>query len=132
SLTTLSLHDALPIYPNPLAEPVRAYKYDANGNRLCVTESPEMECAEEAEYDAQDRLREMDGIAYSYTDRGTLYRRVDGTRMETFTYDALGNLTRVERNGGPPIDYLVDAQSRRVGKRVDGALTKQYVWSGGL
>src|SRR5690606_26263211 len=37
--------------PNPLAEPVRVYKYDANGNRLCVTESPEMECAEEAEYD---------------------------------------------------------------------------------
>src|SRR5690606_40721849 len=97
SLTTLSLHDALPIYPNPLAEPVRAYKYDANGNRLCVTESPEMECAEEAEYDAQDRLREMDGIAYSYTDRGTLYRRVDGTRLETRSEEHTSELQSREK-----------------------------------
>jgi len=67
-----------------------------------------------------------------YTDRGTLYQRADGTRLETFTYDALGNLTRVERNGGPDIDYEIDAQGRRVAKRIDGTMSKQYIWSGGL
>jgi YD repeat-containing protein len=74
----------------------------------------------------------MDGVAYSYTDRGTLHQRVDGTLMETFSYDALGNLTRVERNGGSDIDYVIDAKGRRVGKRIDGSLRKQYVWGGAL
>ena len=88
--------------------------------------------AEEAVYDAQDRLRESDGVTYTYTDRGTLYQKGDGSMLETFTYDALGNLTRVERSGFPAIDYVIDAQGRRSAKRVGGSLAKQYVWSGSL
>ena len=74
----------------------------------------------------------MDGMEYSYTDRGTLYRRGEGSQQETFTYDALGNLTRVNRTGYPPIDYEIDAQGRRIGKRVNSALSKQWVWASGL
>jgi YD repeat-containing protein len=71
-------------------------------------------------------------VTYTYTDRGTLYQKADGSMLETFTYDALGNLTRVERTGEADIDYVIDAQGRRVGKRVGGNLSKQYIWSGSL
>jgi len=66
------------------------------------------------------------------TDRGSLFQRDDGSTLDTFTYDVLGNLTRVERDGGPSIDYLIDPQGRRVGKQRDGVLQQQYVWSGAL
>jgi len=72
------------------------------------------------------------GVEYLYTDRGSLFQRDDGSALETFTYDALGNLTRFERDGGPTIDYVIDAQGWRAGKLVNGSLQKQYVWADGL
>lgn len=110
----------------------QTYRYDANGNRLCMFEAPAAECEEEAVYDAQDRLRSYEGVDYSYTDRGTLFQRDDGETLETFTYDALGNLTQIERNTGSTISYVIDAQGRRVGKKVGGSVDKQYIWSSQL
>ncbi len=110
----------------------QTYRYDSNGNRICMLEAPATECEEEALYDAQDRLRSYDGVDYSYTDRGTLFQRDDGETLETFTYDALGNLTQVERNTGSTISYVIDAQGRRVGKKVGGSVDKQYIWSSQL
>lgn len=107
----------------------QTYRYDANGNRICMFEAPATECEEEALYDAQDRLRSYEGIEYSYTDRGTLFQRDDGATLETFTYDALGNLTRVERNTEATIDYVIDARGRRAAKKVASSVDKQYVWS---
>jgi len=116
----------------PDGEPSRTNVYDPNGNRLCTFEAPATGCDEPAVFDAQDRLVSGNGVEYLYTDRGSLFQRDDGSTLDTFTYDVLGNLTRVERDGGPTIDYLIDAQGRRVGKQVDGTLQRQYVWSGAL
>lgn len=116
----------------PSSGPTRTNVYDPNGNRLCTYEAPATECDEIALYDAQDRLREFEGVFYNYTDRGSLFQRDDGTAVETFTYDALGNLTRVVKSDGPTIDYIIDPQGRRIGKQIDGALTQQYVWSNSL
>lgn len=116
----------------PDGEPVRTNVYDPNGNRLCTYQAPDAGCTEPAIVDAQDRLLSYDGVEYLYTDRGSLFQRDDGQSLETFTYDALGNLTRFERDGEPAIDYVIDAQGRRVGKQIDGVLEKQYVWSGAL
>jgi RHS repeat-associated protein len=80
-------------------------------------------------YDAQDRLRLFEGTGYSYTDRGSLFQRDDGTTLHTFTYDPLGNLTSVATAGAPTIDYVIDARGRRIGQQVGGVLQKQYVWS---
>lgn len=113
-------------------EPTRTNKYDANGNRLCTYESPATDCDDEAWYDAQDRLLAYGDVEYLYTDRGSLFQRDDGATLQTFTYDALGNLTRVEEEGGSTIDYVIDAQGRRVGKQHDGSLVRQYVWSSAL
>jgi YD repeat-containing protein len=47
----------------------RSNVYDKNGNRLCTYEAPATDCDEAALYDAQDRLREFEGVTYNYTDR---------------------------------------------------------------
>jgi len=47
-------------------------------------------------------------------------------------HDALGNLRGVELPDGTTIEYLVDGEGRRVGKRVDGVLERGWLWSGKL
>jgi RHS repeat-associated protein len=42
---------------------------------------------------------------------------------------ALGNLIRVDLPDGRVIEYLVDADQRRVGKKVNGVLQKQWVYA---
>jgi YD repeat-containing protein len=50
---------------------IAEYTYDANGNRLSRDE-PGGDVDEEAEYDAQDRLVDYDGVAHTFGDRGEL------------------------------------------------------------
>jgi RHS repeat-associated protein len=111
---------------------LKTYKYDANGNRLCSFEGPDTSCAEEAVYDAQDRLMSFEGTEYSYTDRGTLFQKDDGSTLTTYAYDAQGNLTQVSSSAGLSVAYSIDALGRRVGKATMGSMTKQYVWSSQL
>ena len=42
----------------------------------------------------------------------------------------MGILREVTTTGGPRIEYLVDGQSRRVAKRVDGVLTRAFLYDG--
>jgi hypothetical protein len=53
-----------------------------------------------------------------------------------YTYDLAGNLTevRIDPASGPTktLDYIIDASGRRVGKKLNGAFSKQYVWSNAL
>jgi len=43
-------------------------------------------------------------------------------------YDAFGNLKRVDLPKGDVIEYVVDGQNRRTGKRRNGALVKQWLY----
>jgi len=43
-------------------------------------------------------------------------------------YDVLTNLTKVELPNGKTIDYIIDGKDRRVGKKVNGVLTKAYLY----
>ena len=43
-------------------------------------------------------------------------------------YDAAGNLREVVQPGGTTIEYLIDGQDRRVGKKVDGELTTGWLY----
>jgi RHS repeat-associated protein len=49
-----------------------------------------------------------------------------------YDYDGLGNLLTVRLPGGPRIDYVIDGRGRRVGRKVDGALTQHWVYQDGL
>lgn len=57
--------------------------------------------------------------------------KTDATGTTTYTYDAHGNLRRVvPPTPGATIDYVVDGQNRRVGKRVGGNFTTGWVYDG--
>lgn len=50
----------------------------------------------------------------------------------TYDYDELGNLRHVGLPDGIAIDYLIDGQNRRIGKRVDGTLVQGFLYQSDL
>jgi RHS repeat-associated protein len=63
-----------------------------------------------------------------YNANGELQSQSVNGNVTNYGFDSLGNLKNVTLPGGKSIEYLLDAQSRRVGKKVNGALTAQYVY----
>ena len=107
---------------------VAHYDQDANGNRTGLT-TPWSTVVGVA--DDQDRLLTYSALSFSYQDSGELLSRTDTATGETthYSYDPLGNLRQVTLPGGTVIDYEVDGRGRRVGKRVNGALVKGWLYS---
>jgi RHS repeat-associated protein len=99
------------------------YTYDANGNRLDAD-------GVTATYDGQDRLLSHGTNTYSYTANGELTRKTDisTNQVTQFGYDVLGNLTSVTLPDGTHIEYLIDGLNRRIGKQVNGTLTKGFLY----
>ncbi len=94
------------------------YAYDANGNRdpgSCT-------------YDLQDRLTGCGATTYTYTDWGALAAKTDGTGTTSYVYDLLGNLRSVAAPGAAVIDYVIDGEGRRIGKKLDGTLEKVWLY----
>lgn len=103
---------------------VAEYDYDGNSNR---TEHRWVGGSASATYDDQDRLLTYDGRTYTYRASGELESITVGDATTTFDYDAFGNLRRVAMPGRT-IEYLVDGQNRRVGKKVDGVLVRGWLY----
>jgi RHS repeat-associated protein len=99
--------------------PARDYDYDANGNRTHVNGTLV------GAYDAQDRLTSYQGTTYTYTAAGDLKTKIDVSGTTTYAYDALGNLRTATLHVGTPqqtrIEYVIDGQNRRIGKKVCAA-----------
>lgn len=108
---------------------VSDYEYDANGNRTSLTTPSDTPVGT---YDDQDRMLTYGGASYSYTANGELSMKVVGTDTTRYSYDVLGNLLQVRLPDGTLIDYLVDAQNRRVGKKVNGLLVEGFLYQGQL
>jgi RHS repeat-associated protein len=105
------------------------YEYDDNGNRKRVTTPTG---AVEGSTDTQDRLVSYGDAIYGYTDAGDLLYKAVGADTTRYRYDALGNLLEVVLPSGSRVEYVVDAESRRVGRRVDGRLVQGFLWEGSL
>ena len=105
--------------------PVAQYTYDSNGNRLSFTGTVG---TINGTYDAQDRLTQYGTTTYSYTVNGELASKTSGGQTTTYTYDPLGNLMHVSLPGGTALDYLVDGQNRRIGKKVGGTLAQGFLY----
>jgi RHS repeat-associated protein len=106
---------------------ISTYTYDSNSNRLTATTSSG---AVTATYDGQDRLLTYGTATYTYTANGELASQTVGTQRTVYQYDVLGNLVSVALPSGKTITYVVDAQNRRVGKKVNGALVEGFLYDG--
>jgi RHS repeat-associated protein len=110
------------------------YQYDGNGNRIKKSSFGENITAD---YDEQDRLVRYGNIYYSYNANGELILKTEKRRVHFFKtiekktqyfYDSFGNLSKVILPNQKVIEYIMDGQGRRVGKKVDGVLTEGYIY----
>jgi RHS repeat-associated protein len=99
------------------------YLYDANGNRI----SHDGTSTNDGAYDAQDRMTSFLGASYSYGANGELQTKTLNGQVTTYKYDAFGNVREVDLPGAA-VTYVVDGQQRRVGKIVNGMLTKAWLY----
>ena len=104
---------------------ISVYTYDDNGNRLSHTS---LFGTVFGTYDDQDRLLSYGSVSYGYTAKGSLKFKSENGDTTFYTYDNLGNLISVILPDGTDIEYLIDGQNRRVGKKVDGVLQKQWIY----
>jgi RHS repeat-associated protein len=103
-----------------------SYGYDDNGNRTFLNGSPI------ADYDAQDRLLRYNNITYGYTANGELKTKTIGTATTSYNYDVLVNLRNVTLTTGTSIDYVIDGQNRRIGKKRNGVLEQGFLYQSHL
>jgi RHS repeat-associated protein len=107
------------------------YEYDPNGNRLVFQGGASTDTAT-ASYDDQDRLRRYGNALYLYTAGGDLAFKITGSDTTRYTYDALGRLVTVVLPSHDRIDYLIDGQGRRVGRKLNGVLRTTWLYQNGL
>jgi RHS repeat-associated protein len=108
---------------------LRHYTYDANGNRLSESATSTYPIAV---YDGQDRLAAYGSTSYMYNNDGSLTVKNTASGTTTYSYDARGSLRSLTLPDGSVIDYLIDGLGRRIGKRVNGALVKGWLYLGQL
>jgi len=105
------------------------YTYDSNSNRLSYAGAGP---AINGTYDNQDRLTQYGSTTYAYTANGELQTKTVGGQTTQYSYDVLGNLKAVALPNGTQIDYLVDGQDRRIGKKVNGTLAQGFLYQNAL
>jgi RHS repeat-associated protein len=105
------------------------YNYDSNGNRLSVVTTGG---TTNGTYDAQDRVTAYGSAAYTYSNNGELQTKVTSGQTTSYVYDVLGNLKSVTLPNGMTIEYVVDGQNRRIGKKVNGTLTTGWLYQNQL
>ena len=104
---------------------VSTYDYDANGNRItAVTKAGTFQ----GFYDLQDRMTKYGDADYTYTANGELLTKTDPTGVTSYNYDVFGDLRRVTMPNGDVVEYIIDANNRRIGKKVNGALVQGFIY----
>jgi RHS repeat-associated protein len=68
------------------------------------------------------------GASYTYTANGELLTKTEAGATTQYDYDVLGNLMQVVLPGDVTIDYVIDGQNRRIGKRVNGTLVQGFLY----
>ncbi len=99
-----------------------SYGYDSNGNRTTING------VVIATYDDQDRLLTYAAAGYDYNANGELESKTESGVTTTYDYDVLGNLRQIVLPGSVSIDYIIDGQNRRIGKKINGVLTQDFLY----
>jgi RHS repeat-associated protein len=106
-----------------------SYVYDANGNRTSGTVGAAVSAGS---YDVHDRAIQYGAASFTYSANGSLTTRATNGATTSYAHDALGNLRAVVLPSGRRVDYVIDGESRRVGKQVDGRLVQGFLYDGDL
>jgi RHS repeat-associated protein len=106
---------------------VSTYTYDTNSNRVSAATSAG---AISAAYDAQDRILTYGTGAYANNANGEVISQTVGSQVTAYQYDGSGNLLGATLPNGTHITYILDANSRRVGRSVNGALAQGFLYDG--
>lgn len=105
------------------------YEYDPNGNRLAYSG---INGNFSGMYDGQDRMTQYGNNNYQYNANGELRVKTNNAGDINYVYDALGNLVAVTFPNGTRIDYILDGQGRRIGKKVNGVLTQGLLYENAI
>ena len=108
---------------------ISTYSYDPNGNRIARRTPSKIDSGF---YDAQDRMLSYGNVQYIYSRNGELQKKIAGTDTTSYVYDYFGNLLSVQLPNNDLIEYLIDGQNRRIGKKVNGAIVKKWIYEGQL
>lgn len=106
------------------AQLTESYTYDKVGNRLTKnTVKNGTNTSISYTYDANNRLKEADGKAYSYDDNGN---RTKDSKY-TYIYNKFDQLIEIKTNTGTSIaTFKYDAEGRRISKTVGGKTTNYH------
>jgi len=102
-----------------------AYTYDSNGNRLSATLGSQ---TVNGNYDEQDRLSQYGNGTYTYTDNGELTTKTESGQITQYNYDLLGNLITTTMPDTTLIEYVIDGQNRRIGKKINGSQVQGFLY----
>ena len=124
-----------------------AYEYDALGrivSRSHVLGDPSQSSQKSYTYDDFDRLASDGDVAYTYDAAGNRMTRTEngettsymlgvGDRLASwtdgaYTHDAAGNVTRIERDGRPPLDLAWNSQYQLVSVSTNGVFAEGYTY----
>ena len=72
------------------------------------------------------------GATYGYTANGELVSKTAASQITSYQYDVFGNLRQVTLPNSKHIDYLIDGQNRRIGKKIDGILVQGFLYQDSL
>ena len=106
-----------------------SYNYDANGNRLSKMDNMGTKVGV---YDAQDRVIQYGSATNSYSANGDLVSKTEGGQITFYEYDDFGNLIEVNLPDGTKMEYVIDGQNRRIGKKVNGILVQGFLYQSQL
>ncbi|HEX2881999.1 MAG TPA: RHS repeat-associated core domain-containing protein, partial [Polyangiaceae bacterium] len=108
---------------------VSVYDYDDNGNRLSLT-NPTTSSVTLGSYDDQDRVTTYGNFEYTFNANGDLESKLNTTTNEetTYGYDARGVLISVVLPDSTVIEYMIDGQGRRIGKKVNGVQVQGFLY----
>jgi RHS repeat-associated protein len=109
------------------------FEYDTNGNRT-LGSSTATGLTSTGVYDDQDRLKSYGPFDFTYTANGELATKTnrETSAKTTYQYDIVGNLLSVSLPNGDLVEYLVDGVGRRVAKKKNGVVQKQWLYRNGL
>jgi RHS repeat-associated protein len=110
---------------------IATYRYDPNSNRLSKAAPGGTTTYT---YDDQDRLLTAGGNTYTYTANGELatVTRSPSPVPASYAYDALGNLRSATLPDGTTVEYVIDGENRRIGKKVNGTPVQGFLYENQL